>query len=89
MRIIRLVAPLLIGLAGAGLAFAATPVNVNTADAATLAKSLDGVGMSKARAIVEYREQHGPFDSAAQLALVKGIGPSTVERNKDAIRTRD
>ena len=39
----------------------AGPVNVNTADAETISESLQGVGLSKARAIVEYRQKHGPF----------------------------
>lgn len=72
-------------LAFAAPAFASTPVNVNTADAETLAKSLDGIGLSKAKAIVAYREEHGPFKSAEDLAQVKGIGQSTLQKNHDAI----
>jgi competence protein ComEA len=66
-------------------AFAATPVNINTADAETLAKSLDGIGLSKAKAIVAYREEHGPFKSAEELTQVKGIGEATLQHNHDAI----
>jgi competence protein ComEA len=66
-------------------AFAATPVNVNTADAETIAKALDGIGLSKAKAIVAYREEHGPFKSADDLTQVKGIGQATLARNHDAI----
>ncbi|GAB2566986.1 helix-hairpin-helix domain-containing protein [Dyella jejuensis] len=66
-------------------AFAATPVNVNTADAATIANALDGVGLAKAKAIVAYREEHGPFKSADDLTQVKGIGAATLQRNHDAI----
>lgn len=66
-------------------AFAATPVNVNKADATTIAKSLDGIGKAKATAIVAYRDEHGPFKSANDLAQVKGIGQSLVDRNHDAI----
>jgi competence protein ComEA len=66
-------------------AFAATPVNINTADAATIAKSLDGIGLSKANAIVAFREEHGPFKTADDLGQVKGIGKATLERNHDAI----
>lgn len=61
-------------------------VNINTADAATLDRVLDGVGPSKADAIVAYRKANGPFKSADQLAAVKGIGLSTVERNRDRIQ---
>ena len=63
----------------------AGPVNVNTADAETISESLQGVGLSKARAIVEYRQKHGPFRSADDLSLVKGIGERTVELNREHI----
>lgn len=62
------------------LAFAG-PVNINTADAETIAAELKGVGLSKAKAIVEYREKHGPFRAPGDLSLVKGIGERTVELN--------
>jgi competence protein ComEA len=64
----------------------AGPVNINTADAATLAKELNGVGLKRAEAIVEYRQKHGPFKSADELALVKGIGPAAVAKNRELIR---
>lgn len=89
MRLTRFVAPLVMGLAFSVASMAATPVNINTADAPTLAKSLDGVGMSKAKAIVEYRKEHGPFKNASQLARVKGIGVHTIEHNQDAIKIAD
>jgi len=71
------------------LALAATPVNVNRADAATIAKSLDGIGASRAEAIVAWREAHGPFKKADDLGHVKGIGKATIERNRDAILLSD
>ena len=81
------------GLAAALLAAAllapvalAGPVNVNTADAKTLAKELSGIGLSKAEAIVAHREKNGPFKSADDLAKVKGIGAKTVERIKPDLR---
>ncbi len=64
----------------------AGPVNINTADAQTLASELSGVGLSKAEAIVEYREKHGPFRNADDLSLVKGIGERTVDRNRADIQ---
>jgi len=76
-------------LALPGLSFAATPVNINKADAATLAQSLDGIGESKAQAIVAWRDSHGPFKSADDLAQIKGIGPATLERNRAAILLTD
>ena len=62
---------------GPGLALASGPVNINTADAATL-EQLKGIGPAKAKAIVDYRKQHGNFSSAADLAKVPGIGDKTV-----------
>jgi len=59
----------------------AGPVNVNTADADTIAAELNGIGPAKAQAIIEYREKHGPFKTPEDLSLVKGIGDRTVEIN--------
>lgn len=70
------------------LAFAAK-VNINTADAPALADMLIGVGPSKAEAIVKYRSEHGPFKSTDELSEVAGIGPATVERNKERIALED
>ena len=64
----------------------AGPVNVNTADATTLAKELDGIGPAKAQAIVEYRQKNGAFRSAEDLLKVEGIGPRVLEMNKENIR---
>ena len=63
----------------------AGPVNINTADAATLAAELDGIGLSKAQAIVQYRTTNGPFQSADELVEVKGIGARTLEMNQGNI----
>lgn len=59
-------------------AVASEPININTADA-TMLEKLKGIGPAKAAAIIEYREQHGPFVSTADLSLVPGIGAKTVE----------
>lgn len=67
------------------LSLAADAVNINTADAATLAASIKGVGQSKAQAIVAYREKNGPFQSVDDLALVQGIGERTIEQNRDVL----
>ena len=72
----------------AAQALATEKVNINTADAAALDRVLVGVGPSKAAAIVEYRKANGPFKSAEELAMVKGIGLSTVEQNRDRIELR-
>jgi competence protein ComEA len=64
---------------------AAGRVNINTADAQTLAASLKGVGETRAQEIVRYREAYGPFASADELMEVKGIGQSTLDMNRDVI----
>ncbi|SEQ81767.1 competence protein ComEA [Azotobacter beijerinckii] len=63
---------------------AAAPVKVdlNTADAATLERDLLGIGATKAKAIVDYRQAHGPFASVDELLEVKGIGTATLEKNR-------
>lgn len=81
----KIATALVLSLACALPAFAATPVNVNTADATTIAKSLDGIGTAKAQAIVAWRSAHGPFKSTAELSQVKGIGQSLIDRNHGAI----
>ncbi len=63
-------------------AFAA-PININTADLPTIMENLVDVGPVKAGAIVEYREQNGPFKVAEDLLSVKGIGVKTLEKNRD------
>lgn len=65
---------------------AASTVNINSADAETLATVLVGVGDSRAEDIVRYREQFGPFTTVEQLAEVKGIGMSTLDKNRAAIK---
>ncbi|GAB3287693.1 ComEA family DNA-binding protein [Parahaliea aestuarii] len=66
-------------------AAAVSAVNINSADAATLAAQLKGVGLSRAEEIVRYREMYGPFKSVEELAEVKGIGPATLDRNRAVI----
>ncbi|MDX1757909.1 MAG: helix-hairpin-helix domain-containing protein [Marinobacter sp.] len=72
------------GIAHAEPAADAQPVNINTATAAELS-SLDGIGESKAQAIVAYRESHGPFQSPAELTNVRGIGDQTLSQNAPRI----
>jgi len=74
------------GIACLPLLAMAGPVDINTADAETLSAELDGVGLSKAKAIVDYRNKYGPFKSADDLSLVKGIGERTVELNRANIK---
>ena len=67
----------------------AVPVNVNKADALTIADSLKGIGDSKAQAIVEYREMHGPYRSVDTLLDVKGIGAKTLEKIRPDVLLSD
>ena len=67
------------------LAWAAQPVNINTASAEELSESLKGVGMSKAAAIVSYRNENGQFKHVDELVNVKGIGIRTVDINREYI----
>ena len=60
----------------------AGPVNVNKADAATIARELNGVGTARAEAIVEYRDEYGSFQSADELLNVAGIGRHILDVNR-------
>ncbi len=68
---------------------AADTININTADKTALMEMINGIGEKKAEAIIAWREQNGPFKSVDDLALVKGIGNSTVEKNRDKLSTSD
>ena len=63
----------------------AAPVNINSASAEQIAEALNGIGMSKAQAIVDYRAAYGLFSSADEIVFVRGIGDSTYLNNKDDI----
>lgn len=79
-------AAIILSLAVAQIGFAEeTAIDVNTATAEQLADALYGVGMAKARAIVEYREENGDFEHVDELVNVRGIGLRTLDRNRDRI----
>ena len=67
----------------------AVSVNINTADAKTIADSLSGIGLKKAEAIVDYRAKNGVFKSIEDLNQVSGIGSKTIEKNKADILLSD
>jgi competence protein ComEA helix-hairpin-helix repeat region len=54
-------------------------ININTADEQAL-QHLTGIGPAKAKAIIQYREQHGPFKSVDDLNGVSGIGDKSLEK---------
>jgi len=62
-------------------------VNINTADTGELA-SLPGIGTSKAKAIVNYRSEYGPFATVDELINVSGIGSNVLDKIRDSIRTQ-
>lgn len=63
-------------------------LNVNTATAAEL-ELLPGIGPVKARAIVDYRAEHGAFASERELLNVSGIGEATLAGLIDYITVED
>jgi competence protein ComEA len=67
----------------------ATPVNINTADAQTIADSLDNIGLKKAQAIIDYRTKNGLFKTIEDLDKVSGIGDKTLEKIKADILFTD
>ncbi|MEJ1966560.1 MAG: helix-hairpin-helix domain-containing protein [Gammaproteobacteria bacterium] len=78
-------------LLSAGLALSsaiawAGPVDINTADASTLARELNGVGPARAQAIVAYRTEHGPFKSVDDLALVKNMPRKVIDNNRELLQ---
>ena len=72
----RLALPgVLLALALASIPVAAGgTIDINTATAEEFAAALTGVGLKKARAIVAYRDENGPFASIEDLVKVRGIG---------------
>jgi competence protein ComEA len=73
--------------AGGQQAAPSGPINVNTATAEEL-EALPEIGPAMARAIVEYREEHGPFEAVDDLLEVQGIGPKTLEAIEALITVR-
>ena len=63
----------------------AEPVDLNQADAETLADNIVGVGPVLAEAIVAYRLENGPFVSTEQLLEIPGLGPKLLEKNEKSL----
>ena len=64
----------------------AGPVDINTADAATIAKELQGISPNLAQAIVAYREKNSAFRNADELRKIKSIGAKVLEKNRANIK---
>ncbi|MEO8489291.1 MULTISPECIES: helix-hairpin-helix domain-containing protein [unclassified Pseudomonas] len=62
-----------------------TKVNLNAADVDTLRRELFGIGAAKAKAIIAYRDDNGPFTAVDELLEVKGIGKALLEKNRDRL----
>ncbi|MEK3890660.1 helix-hairpin-helix domain-containing protein [Bacillus sp. FSL K6-3431] len=62
-------------------------ININKADSTEL-ESLPGVGPAKAKAIIEYREQNGPYQQIDDLQKISGIGPKSFEKLQDLISVK-
>lgn len=60
------------------------PININTADQATL-QLLPGIGETYAKRIIEYREQNGGFDTVEELLNIRGIGDRRLERLRPVV----
>jgi len=59
-------------------------INLNKATVEEISQ-LKGIGMKYAERIVQYRDKNGPFKNVEDLLNVQGIGPKTLEKNKDRI----
>jgi len=62
------------------------PAKAAVAQSTAINRELKGIGAAKAKAIVAYREAHGPFSSVDDLLEVKGIGAATLEKNRAKLR---
>jgi competence protein ComEA len=81
----KLLLPLLL----VSMSVLATPVNINTADAKTIADSLTQIGIKKAEAIAADRAKNGPFKTVDDLKRVMGIGDKIIAANKADILLTD
>jgi competence protein ComEA len=57
----------------------ARPIDINTADSATL-ESVPGIGKSLSQRIVAFREKNGPFQSVDDLLKVQGVGEKSIQK---------
>lgn len=97
-QVVSILAALIVALGAAGIAVAESAhdvdpvlpivevVNINEADAETIATVLHRVGLKRAEAIVAWREANGKFTSVEQLLEIKGIGKATLEANRERIQ---
>lgn len=60
-------------------------VNINQADAQTIAATLKGIGLKKAERIVAYRKANKKIQSVDELLAIKGIGEKTLAKIRHQI----
>jgi competence protein ComEA len=63
-------------------------ININSADEAMLV-TLDQVGKTRAQAIIQYRQDHGPFKTIEDLKEVSGIGDKIFEGIRSKISVEE
>jgi competence protein ComEA len=63
-------------------------IDLNRAEA-WLLDALPGIGPGRAQAIVDYRNQNGPFHRIEDLLNIQGIGESTLDELRDFITVKD
>ena len=68
--------------------FAGEIININTADKEVL-MSIKGIGEKRAEAIIAYRNENGSFSSIEQLADVKGVGLTVVDKNRETLVVKE
>ena len=83
-RVVKRIMAAMVGILFSLLSWAG-PVDLNTADAETIARELNGVGQARAQAIVDYRNEYGAFQSTDELLNVTGIGKFILEANEQNI----
>ena len=83
-RVVKRMMAAMVGMLFSLLSWAG-PVDLNTADAETIARELNGVGQARAQAIVDYRNEYGAFKSTDELLNVTGIGKFILEANEQNI----
>ena len=64
------------------------PLDINTATLEEL-DTLSGIGPVLAQRIIDYRDEHGPFQSVEELLEVKGIGEATLSRFREEITVKE
>jgi len=84
MLLIRIVGLVMLLVSSSVLAGTMT-IDINSADATVLAEHIKGIGEKKAREIVRYRNENGPFLNIEELTNVTGIGEKTVEINRSRL----